>query len=1149
MTFSYSKGAIRILIIYVIFGFLYIYFSDSLTQTLFPDNVQTIQTYKGWGFIVVSGLIILFLINREIKKKNKVNSKLNALTSVIQEISGATELNQITEITSSFARKLVNADGVSFILRDNSECYYINEDAISPLWKGKRFSINECISGWVMQHKETAIIKDIYADERIPHDIYKPTFVKSAVVCPVNKNNPVAAIAIYWANQTMIGKNDIELIESLANAVSVSMDKLQSMKEVKKKNEEYYALYEEYLSINEELSKANEHLERSEERFRSYVENANDIIYTVDTEGRFTYASPNWTAMLGHGINEVIGKKVEDFVHPDDVAACYEFLKKTLETGEKQSGVEYRVKHKSGGWRWHLSNGSPIRNNGGKLSYIGIARDITERMKMVNNLKEKNVFIQTVLDNLPIGIALNKFDEGKATYVNKKFEKIYGWDKEELQDIPAFFEKVYPDKDYRDKLIKRIMEDISSGDPKRMQWKNIVATGKDGRKRIINALNIPLIEQNTMISTVIDVTAQRKAEEEIKVIQKRLIRAEQVANFGNWEFDLNKKTVIASEGAKKIYGLTKNLTTIKEAQSIPLPEYRKMLDSSLQELIQFKKTYDIRFKIKRKNDNQIRVVRSKAEYDKDRNVVFGVLQDITELSKAEERFRNYIQHSPTSVLIVDETGKYTFGNPAACQMLGYAYDELLSLSLHNIAMDADNGNDPGSFAQLKESGILKTTSKRFKCKNGEVIDVALDAVRLDDNEYIAFCRDITKLKNIQRELNEKNQELAKNLKETEEINAALQIAKKLAEENDKLKTAFLNNMSHEIRTPMNGILGFSELLADEDLDNEKRKKFINVIKSSGEQLLHIIDDILDVSRLEAGQVQLVEENFHLNSTIDVISALAENQLLKKESKVRLKVHKALTNEQDMIMADKARIIQIVTNLVVNSIKFTEVGFIEMGYHIENGKLILFVKDTGPGIDPKMHQLIFERFRQTEHTVKNFYGGTGLGLSIVKGLVDLMQGEIQLDSTPGYGSTFSVMLPYKPSENSPKPGRFDNSIDKITNKTILIAEDMEDSYLLLNEYLAKYNIKTLRAKDGNEAIHMAMNAGKIDLVLMDIRMPGMNGYEAIKTIKSSNPNLPIIAQSAYAMNEDKVKAFELGCNDYISKPINKENLLTLLQRNL
>jgi PAS domain S-box-containing protein len=865
MKYKITKDAFIIFIIYIVIGYLYIYYSDEMVHAMFPENGHTIQTIKGWAFITLSGILIFFLINRQIKKKNRINDDLQ------------------------------------------------------------------------------------------------------------------------------------------------------------KKSDEYYTLYEEYLSLNEELSDANHYLHRSEEKFRSFVENANDIIYTVNPDGSFSYVSPNWTNMLGHDTKEVTGKRVMDFVHPDDVETCMDFLYKVLNTGEKQSGVEYRVKHKNGTWRWHLSNGAPLNNNHDDSAYLGIARDISD---------------------------------------------------------------------------------------------------------------------------------QKMTEQEIVEIRDRLLRAEEVAHFGNWEFRFEERKVIASEGAKKIYGLLKDDITIAEAQSVPILEDRPCMDEAMLNLIKYDKPYDIRFRIKRVNDGQLRHIHSIAQYDKATNIAFGVIHDITDQVEAEQRFKKYINNSPTAVFIVNQTGNFTFVNPSACELLGYAESELIKMSINDVSMNLPDEAPPEKFTLLQKSGFLKSSNVQLKQKNNNIIDVTLDSVKLGEDEYVAFCRDITQLKNTQRELNEKNNKLKDNLEKTTQINEELKTAKKIAEENDRLKTAFLNNMSHEIRTPMNGILGFSELLAYENIPKDKKQKFAAVIKSSGEQLLNIIDDILDVSRLEAGQLVLVEDSFYLNNVFDVIGTIAENQIQSRRKNLNIQIKKGLTDGEDELLGDKARLMQILTNLTVNAVKFTEAGYVEIGYEVIGNKLKINVEDTGPGIPKNMQGLIFERFRQTEDTIKQVHGGTGLGLAIVKGLVELMHGEIILNSTPGEGSSFTVVLPYKKPGNSSthQPVSTDVATD-FPNKTILIAEDDAYSFDLLKEYLDQLGMTIIHASNGSDSVQQALNTENLDLALIDIRMPEMDGYDAIREIKKTRPHLPIIAQTAYAMDEDKSKAYEAGCDDYISKPIDKDDLLFLLQKYL
>ncbi|HYW94806.1 MAG TPA: response regulator, partial [Bacteroidales bacterium] len=368
-------------------------------------------------------------------------------------------------------------------------------------------------------------------------------------------------------------------------------------------------------------------------------------------------------------------------------------------------------------------------------------------------------------------------------------------------------------------------------------------------------------------------------------------------------------------------------------------------------------------------------------------------------------------------------------------------------------------------------------------------------------------------------------------------------AKNKAEENDKLKTAFLNNMSHEIRTPMNGILGFSSLLMQDNLSDKRRKEYINIIENSGEQLMRIIDDIIDYSRIETGQVDIIKTEFRLNETIDTIYSILEQEASRRKKNIKIRVHKALPEGEDIILTDKGRLAQIINNLGMNALKFTDDGTIELGYELVNGDLRFLVKDTGIGIPEDEREKIFDRFHQVNNDLARSYSGTGLGLSIAQGLTKLLGGDIYFDSSPGEGSVFYVHLPYSAAyklKNDRSPGKKNKTDFK--GKTFLVAEDVPESLELIKSYLSSSGAKIVVAMNGDQAIEQVKNHNHIDLVLMDIRMPGTDGVKAMKAIKKLSPGLPVIAQTAYAMASDRATCLESGFDEYISKPLKKDELI-------
>lgn len=377
-------------------------------------------------------------------------------------------------------------------------------------------------------------------------------------------------------------------------------------------------------------------------------------------------------------------------------------------------------------------------------------------------------------------------------------------------------------------------------------------------------------------------------------------------------------------------------------------------------------------------------------------------------------------------------------------------------------------------------------------------------------------------------------------------------AKEKAEESSRLKTEFLNNMSHEIRTPMNGIIGFSELLNDPDITNEERKDFSNIVRNSSRQLLRIIDDILAISALNTKQETLNEIEFSLNDLLTELFLIFN--LKSKERNIAINLKTALPDEQSYIVSDKTKLHKILSNLLDNALKFTKEGYVELGYTVENTDLKFYVKDTGIGISPQNWEIIFERFSREEKEISREFGGLGLGLSISKEHVKLLGGDITLESEKGNGSTFYVTIPYKPTalNNSPNSQK-QKEVPKGTEKfTILVAEDEDVNYFFIQTLFERQPYKKyslIHAKNGKEAVDFCINDNNIDLVLMDIKMPVMNGHEATGLIKSKFPNLPIIAQTAYSTESDRETALNSGCDDFISKPINRKEFFRTINKYL
>jgi CheY-like chemotaxis protein/two-component sensor histidine kinase len=354
------------------------------------------------------------------------------------------------------------------------------------------------------------------------------------------------------------------------------------------------------------------------------------------------------------------------------------------------------------------------------------------------------------------------------------------------------------------------------------------------------------------------------------------------------------------------------------------------------------------------------------------------------------------------------------------------------------------------------------------------------------------------------------------------------------------------NVSHEIRTPMNGILGFINLMKEPDLSENERQSFIEIVNKSGERLLNTINDIVEISKIEIGDIHLEYEDI---DTSELLRFHADFfKLQANEKGIDLKITKLVEGKSAIVKTDKQKLDGVLMNLIRNAIKFTAKGTIEVGNYVENEKLFFYVADSGKGIPEDKLEVIFDRFVQVELGNTRSYEGSGIGLSIVKAYAKVLNGNIQVKSKLGKGSTFLFSIPYSPVKN--KPDEINENETKIIMQkkhTLLIAEDDEVNYYFMESILSK-EFELLHAESGTETLKLLKENPEISLILMDIKMPGeFDGYETTQKIREINQQIPIIAQTAYAMESDKMKALDAGCNDYISKPYSPNDLRLLIQQ--
>ncbi len=396
----------------------------------------------------------------------------------------------------------------------------------------------------------------------------------------------------------------------------------------------------------------------------------------------------------------------------------------------------------------------------------------------------------------------------------------------------------------------------------------------------------------------------------------------------------------------------------------------------------------------------------------------------------------------------------------------------------------------------------------------------------------------------ERVLKNRNEELHESRIRLSEVNKHLEIARDKAEESDRLKSAFLANLSHEIRTPMNGIMGFADLLAEKEIDKEKQKEYLNIIRNSSKRLLSLINDLIDISKIDAGQITLNPIDIRLGDLMEGLFLFFQAEADSKKIGFYLDVDDTLMDKT--IKVDATRLEQIMSNLINNALKFTRKGEVRIGCRLSGDDLLLWVSDTGPGIPEEYHQKIFERFRQVDESHLKEEEGSGLGLSISKALVELMDGDIWLESGKEEGTVFYVCLPFDSSNQKIHVARaLPPTVKLPPNLQVMVAEDDNASFDLLEAILTAFGLHVIRAVDGEQAVDLFKIYKTIPLILLDLKMPRKNGFEALKEIREIKPDVLAIAQTAYVSEADRQKCFQEGFNAFITKPIQHAQLHEML----
>ncbi len=816
-------------------------------------------------------------------------------------------------------------------------------------------------------------------------------------------------------------------------------------------------------------------------------------------------------------------------------------VKKRIQKLQKIGKDRFESKHRCKNGNIIDVEVSVINQTSQKINVVFVD-DITERKKAEIELKKSEEKYRLYFEHAPIGY--QSLDEnGCIILVNDPWLHILGYSKNEVigkwfgdflhPDQKNIFRQLFPEN------IKR--KDIIRGVEFTLQHKNGTFITTEYTASIQFNSKGEFVRTHCVFE---DISEKNKAKQSLIESQKSLQMAEGIAKLGNWELDTDTKKLLWSKQMYQILEVKPDQEpTFDLYYSRVHPDDIEYVKEIGTKVFNDNEAHKVEYRLLTPS-GRIKHISTEGQQFKDSTgkivKLFGIVQDISERKLTEQELRA----SEALMLAIADNYPNSFvsiiENDLTC---GYAAGQ--EFKKQNL--------DPNQFTGLTLEQVFGEQTPIVKEKYLKTFEGEETQFELFINDQYQYYRTVP-LVGQNGEIN-RILSVMENITERKLAEEELIKAKERAEESDRLKSAFLANMSHEIRTPMNGILGFSTLLKEPKLTGDQLLKYIGIIEKSGARMLNIINDIVDISKIEAGLMTFDITESDINEQIEYIYTFFKPEVEAKGLKFSFK--NTLPSNETIIKTDREKVYAILTNLVKNAIKYTDKGSVQLGYNKKGNYIEFFVKDTGIGIPNNRQEAIFKRFIQADIDDKQARQGAGLGLAITRAYVEMLGGNIWVESTEenlpkenAGGSTFYFTIPYNKASKKATSQDIIVVGDKLPklNLKILIAEDDETSGDLLSIIMDNLGKEIIRVVNGTEAIEACRINPDIDLIMMDIQMPNLSGYEACRQIRQFNKEVIIIAQTAYGLSGDREKAIEAGCNDYISKPIDPESIVQMV-RNL